>query len=116
MDLIKVIKAPKANTIAGYSGTISRTDSCVTKGLVDIAYKNNSGKSMFVSLYLRNGNALAAIPLTLKVLNGGKENLFEIQAGIYKYKIEYEEEEKRVVYKEGEIKLQACDKKELEIK
>lgn len=120
VDLVRVFKTPKANmvqtpTTANVSATA--VDSCYTKGLADIAYKNTSGKTMQVSLYKRTGTMYAAVPLTLRIGNNSQESLYEITSGIYKYKIEYEDEDdKKIIYREGEMKITACDKLVKEIK
>lgn len=111
VDLIRVFKTPKlAMAELRQTRNNSSTDSCVIKGIADIGYKNNSGRAMIVSLYKRSNNQYVTVPLTLKISNNSQEFLFEIQSGIYKYKIEYEEGEKKIVYKEGEIKISSCEK------
>lgn len=120
VDILRLIKSPK-NSMAFTSGAIQpsliSTDSCATKSLGNICYKNSSGKNLYITLYKRNGNAYSALPLTLAMLNNSKECLYEIQSGIYKYKIEYEnEDEKRVILREGEMKIAACDDRQEELK
>lgn len=118
-DILRVFKTPKAAMVSpsGSTPAIPAADSCAIKALGDFCYKNISGKSLYINLYKRNGNTYATIPMSLAILNNSKECLYEIQSGIYKYRIEYEnEEEKRVVYKEGEFKIEACEKKLEEIK
>ncbi|MBL0145797.1 MAG: hypothetical protein IPP48_08575 [Chitinophagaceae bacterium] len=120
VDLVRVFKTPKANimqTAATSTSTAASADSCYSKGLADITYKNTSGKSMQVSLYKRNGTVYATAPLTLRISNNSQESLYEISSGIYKYKIEYDEvDNKKIIFKEGEIKIQSCDKLVKEIK
>jgi hypothetical protein len=108
VDLIRVIKNPKPTNAA--NNTIAATDSCSVKNLADITYKNSGTRAIFISLYKRTGAAYSIQPLTLKVQAGSRESLYEIPAGIYKYKAEYAEGEIKLLYKEGEIKIQACDK------
>jgi hypothetical protein len=116
VDILKVFKTPKKAEIVPATTLQSLTDSCFTKSIADLCYKNSFGKSIYISLYKRNGNSYTTTPLTLTILNNTRECLFEIQAGIYKYKIEYDDDGKRIIHKEGEIKIQACDKKQEEIK
>lgn len=119
VDLVRVFKTPKTNLVQTTTNSTSviNADSCYNKGLADVTYKNTSGKKMQVSLYKRTGVVYAAVPLTLHISNNSQEGLYEITAGIYKYKIEYEDEdEKKVVYKEGEMKITPCDKLIKEIK
>lgn len=120
VDFLRVFKTPKVNMVqipATKHTTASGVDSCYSKGLADITYKNTSGKTMQVSLYKRNGALYAATPLTLRIGNNSQENLFEISSGIYKYKTEYEDaDDKKVIYREGEMKITPCDKLVKEIK
>ncbi len=72
---------------------------------------------MQVSLFKRIGAIYSITPLNLYIGNNGQEYLYEVPIAIYKFKIEYEsEDEKKVVYREGEIKINACDKMVREIK
>ncbi len=116
VDLIRVIKTPKIQASSVSTTASTHLDSCSIKGIADISYKNNFGKSITISLYKRNGTTYSVIPLTLKIATGMQESLFEIAVGIYKYKIETEEEEIRKLHSEGELKIQACDKMIKEIK
>jgi hypothetical protein len=113
VDLIRVIKTPRTSIP---SATTLLTDSCATKNLADVSYKNNTGKAMVVSLYKRTGALYAAVPLSLKILPNTTESLYEIMAGIYKYRIEFETEGIRSLQVEREIKIQSCDKLFKEIK
>lgn len=117
VELVKVFRTPKNNlTTPAVANTVNK-DSCSTRGLADVCYKNNLGKTISISLYKRNGNAYATMPLSLTIIPNIKECVYEIQTGIYKYKIEFEDDEdKKTIYAEGEIKLQACDKFYREIK
>jgi hypothetical protein len=115
VDLIRVIKSPKTVSLPAATA-VAVTDSCAAKNLADISYKNTSAKAVFVSLYKRSGAAYATIPLTLKISGNSRESLYEIPAGIYKYRIEYMEGEIKILHKEGEIKLLPCDKLQKEIK
>ena len=59
----------------------------------------------------------AATSLTLRIGNNSQESLFEISSGIYKYKTEYEDaDDKKVIYREGEMQITPCDKLVKEIK
>jgi hypothetical protein len=116
VDILRVFKTPRKAISPSAIVAQTITDSCSAKAIADVCYKNTSGKSLYINLYKRNGNAYTTVPLTLTIQNNTKECLYEIQAGIYKYKIEYEEEGKKAAYKEGEIKIGACDKKQEDIK
>jgi hypothetical protein len=120
VDLVKVFKTPKSSMV--YTPTAANTaavgvDSCYSKGLADIAYKNKTGKTIQVYLYKRNGSIYETIPLSLRISNNSQESLYEISSGIYKYKIECEElDGRKILYNEGEIKITPCDKLVKEIK
>jgi hypothetical protein len=113
VDLVRVFKTPKTANAA--NNTITVTDSCSIKNLADITYRNSGTKAAFISLYKRAGTTYSILPLTLKVQGGSRESLYEIPAGIYKFKIEHAEGEVKLLYKEGEIKIQPCDKLQKEI-
>ena len=113
VELIRVIKTPKTLTaVAANNGT----DSCVLKKMANICFRNKTDKTVQVSLYLRNGNAYALIPLVLNIAPSSQENLFAIQSGIYKYKIETNQDAVNVILHEGELKLEPCEKSVREVK
>ena len=120
VDFLRVFKTPKVNMVqipATNHTTASGVDSIYSKGFADITYKNTSGKTMEVSLYKRNGALYAATSLTLRIGNNSQESLFEISSDIYKYKTEYEDaDDKKVIYREGEMQITPCDKLVKEIK
>ena len=113
IELFKVIRTPRVQTAATL---YDNGDSCGSKRLADIRFKNKTDKSVVVSLFLRVGNAYDAKPLILTLAALSQESLYELKAGVYKYKIETEIEGKKVVLHEGELKLQPCDKAIKEIK
>jgi hypothetical protein len=113
VDLIRVIKTPRTTiTPASYMNP----DSCGSKKLSDICFKNKTDKTIQVSLYLRTGNVYEIKPLLLNVSPSSKESLYEIRSGIYKYKIEVETAGIKTILHEGELKLQPCEKATREIK
>ena len=113
IELIKVIRTPRpVSAPASYSST----DSCVSKKLADISFKNKTDKTVWVSLYLRNGNIYDTPALSLKLSAYSQESLYDLKTGIYKYTIESEVEEAMVIIHQGELKLQPCDKLVKEIK
>lgn len=114
IELIKVLKTPKQKM--SFSPTNSNqfmqgeyTDSCAIKQRCDLSYKNNSSKSIFVSLQKRNGDTYDNNIFSLKVGSGKEEWLYQMRAGIYKYRIENELNGVRLLINEGEIKLNACE-------
>ena len=53
VDLVRVFKTPKVNMVqipATKHTTASGVDSCYSKGLADITYKNTSGKTIYSKL------------------------------------------------------------------
>ena len=113
VELLRVIKTPRT-TIA--PAAYNSFDSCGSKKLTDISFKNKTDKTIQVSLYLRNGNGYELKPLSLSVSPSTTESLYEIRSGIYKYKIETDLAGQKTTLHEGELKLQPCDKTMKEIK
>ena len=115
VELVGVFKAPK---YAMYPRNIvEKKDSCSLKGVCDLSFKNSTGIGLYISLFKRNGNTYEANVLTMKVLPNAQEYLYELKSGIYKFKIEIDnEDDERVVYREGEMKLEACENIIKEIK
>lgn len=115
VELVRVFKAPRYAIYP--QNFVEKKDSCVLKNICDLSFKNSTGKGLYISLFKRNGNLYEANVLTMKVLPKAMECLYELKSGIYKFKIEIEgEDEKRIVYREGELKLIACENIIKEIK
>ena len=112
IELIKILKPAKTATPASYTNT----DSCASKKLADISFKNKTAKMILISLFFRNGNIYDAQPLSLKLAAVSEESLYEIKSGVYKYRIETDSSGQKTVLHEGELKLQPCDKLVKEIK
>ena len=118
VELVRVFKTPK-NSIANSTVTPqpNKTDSCSIKNISDISFKNSTAKSLYITLTKRNGAVYETQVLTIKVLHKAQEYFYELRAGIYKLKIETDgEDDKRILFKEGEIKLSPCDNTIKEIK
>lgn len=113
VELIRVIKTPRLNASPPQAPV---TDSCAFYRLADISYKNKTDKPVFVSLYFRVGTNYEAKPLTLSVAPHFQEGLYQVRSGIYKYKIETDNNGQRVLLHEGELKLDPCSKEAREIK
>jgi len=111
VELVRVFKSPK--TAVPHQSFIENKDSCLQKSLADICYKNNSGNNITISFFKRTG-LVYATALTLKIANNGQECLYELQSGVYKYRIESGDQ--KLLLSEGELKLNACDKIVKEIK
>lgn len=108
VELVRVFKTPK-NSLISEPVAEKRADSCSLKSTTDACIKNSTGKPLLVSLYRRNGNVYEAGILTLKISPKNQECLYELKAGVYKMKLETEENGVRVSIREGEIKLNACE-------
>ena len=103
MELVRVLKAPAYQ--AAQQNITEKVDSCRLKNLSDLSFKNSTDKALYITLTKRNGSIYETNALTMKVLPKAREYLYELRAGIYKYKIEIDgENEKHVLYREGEMK------------
>lgn len=116
LELIKIIRVPRMVAAVGPLPEINNADSCKIKNLADVSFRNKTGKTVQVSLFLRTGNTYAPGPLFLTVSSLNQESLYELKAGIYKYKVESGEEHEKYTLHEGEFKLEPCDKLVREIK
>lgn len=115
VELVRVFKTPKT-TLASEAPPVIRMDSCAVKNTTDICVKNATGKALQVSLFRRNGNTYETAVLSLKVLPKNQECLYELKSGVYKIKLETEENGIKTSLREGEIKLNACENVFKEIK
>jgi hypothetical protein len=115
VELVRVLKIPKTSFISE-PPAVKRVDSCAIKSTTDICIKNSTGKPLLVSFYRRNGNAYEAAVLSLKIFPKSQECLYEIKSGVYKIKLETEENALKTSLKEGEIKLNPCENVFREIK
>jgi hypothetical protein len=115
VELVRIFKMPKYLMLP-LQPVSEKKDSCSIKNISDFTIKNSTAKPLLVSLYRRNGNIYETAFLSLKILPKNQETLYEIKAGIYKIKFETEEGEEKKVFREGEIKLNACENIFREIK
>lgn len=106
VELVKTFKTPR--TAMNASSVIQAKDSCAAKGISDFSVKNNTGKPMLVNLYRRTANGYDNNSFTLRVLPKNRVWLYELKCGIYKIKIETEEDGTEKIYTEEEIKLTPC--------
>jgi hypothetical protein len=114
VELVRVLKAPKTSLIS--EPVVEKKDSCSVKNTTDICIKNSTGKPLLVSLFRRNGNLYEPGVLSLKILIKNQECLYELKSGVYKIKLETEENGVKTSFREGEIKLNACENFYKEIK
>jgi hypothetical protein len=115
VELVRVFKAPRYAIYP--QNFVEKKDSCLLKNICDLSFKNSTDKGLYISLYKRNGNLYEANVLTMKVLPKAQEYLYELKSGIYKFKIQIDgEDDKLIVYREGELKLTACENMIREIK
>ena len=115
VELVRVFKMPRY-FMPLPQPIVEKKDSCLIKNISDFTIKNSTNKPLLVSLYRRNGNIYEPGILSLKILPKNQETLYELKAGIYKMKFETEEDEEKKVFREGEIKLNACENVFKEIK
>ena len=117
VELVRVFKTPKNNIITNNAAIQTKTDSCSIKNISDLCFKNTTGKSLYISLFKRNGAVYETTALTITVLPKAQECWYELRAGIYKFKIETDDaQDKRFIFREGELKLTACENAVKEIK
>jgi hypothetical protein len=115
VELVQIFKTPKTS-LASEPPAVKRLDSCLIKSTTDICIKNSVGKPLLVSLFRRNGNVYETAVLSLKILSKNQECLYELKSGVYKIKLETEENGTKTSLREGEIKLNACENVFREIK
>ncbi len=119
VELVNIFKKkPKVNIASNTTPSDAGKeagDSCDEKQLADLCFKNSSAKSITISIYKKAGESYSTSPFTIKVLSNAQECWYELKAGIYKYKIEVENAGVKSVFREGDIKLNPCDKMEREI-
>jgi len=115
VEVIRIFKMPRY-IMPLPQPVIERKDSCSIKNVSDFTIKNSTANPLLVSLYRRNGNIYEPGILSLKILPKNQETLYELKAGIYKIKFQTEEDEEAKLFREGEIKLNACENVFREIK
>lgn len=114
VELVKVFKTPK--TGLSQQSPVEMKDSCSIKSTADLCIKNSTGNFLVASLYKRNGNTYEAGALSMKVLPKDQGYLYELKTGVYKLKLETEDNGVKKVLQEGEIKLNACQNFYKEVK
>ena len=114
VELVRAFKSPKNNMPR--QNLVEKKDSCSIKNISDLCIKNNTAKTLLVNLYKRNGNGYDASVLSMRILPKNQEYFYELKSGIYKMKLETEEGEIKKAFREGEVKLNACENLVKEIK
>ena len=107
VELVRVFRSPR--NFIPQQNLVEKKDSCAIKNICDVCFKNSTAKPLLVSLYRRNGNGYETTILTMKILPKNQEYFYELKTGIYKMKLETEEDDEKKVFREGEIKLNACE-------
>lgn len=117
LELIRVFKTPRQTVASQNTNAVTSavSDSCVFKQTSDLCFKNSSTKILAVSIYKRTDTGYDARPFVLKILIAKEECLYEMRAGIYKYRIEIDGLQGKTILREGELKLQACENMQREI-
>lgn len=114
VEIVRVFKTPKA--AMGQQPAVEKKDSCAMKSISDVCIMNSTANPVMVSLYRRNGAVYETSALSVKVLPKSKEYLYDVRSGIYKMKIEMEVGDVKKLFKEGEMKVNACENVYKEIK
>ena len=114
VELVRVFKIPKTNL--AQQNIAEKKDSCVIKAISDLCIKNLTGNSILVSLFKRAGNGYEPGALSARVLPKNQECWYEIKSGIYKYKLEISVGDSLKLFRQGELKLDACANMVKEIK
>ncbi len=114
IELIKVIKPQKS--ALSPAASYQNPDSCSIKRVADISFLNKTNKVIVVSMYFRTGNVYEEQELSLRVSPSAQESLYDLRAGIYKYKMESDCDGQRTILHEGELKLAPCEKAVKDIK
>ena len=114
VELVRVFKIPK-NSLA-QQNTIEKKDSCAVKSISDLCIKNSTGKSLMITLFKRTGNGYEQGVLTAKILPRNQECWYELKSGVYKFKLETDDGDSLKLFREGELKLNACANMIKEIK
>jgi hypothetical protein len=115
IELITVFKKSKTTSTAATLTDKKVIDSCATKQMADLCFKNSSSKDLAISVYKRTDAGYEAQPFTMKVITKKQECWYELRSGIYKYKIEIDAGGIKTTFSEGELKLQPCDNMQREI-
>jgi len=114
VDLVRVLKIPKTSLVV--QPVPERKDSCFMKNQSDLCFRNATGKSILVTLYKRSGNGYEPGVLSARILPRNQECWYELKAGVYKMKVERDDDDSVKIYREGELKLLACSNLFREIK
>lgn len=121
VELIKVFRTPRQQIVGdrragnGSNGNAISIDSCEIRQRSNLCYSNKSSRSLVITIYRRTDDGYEAQPFTMKVLSQKEECWFELKAGIYKYRIELDATPNKVLLREGEFKLEACENMKREI-
>ncbi len=107
VELVRVFKTPRQ--LQQKAEAPPKVDSCLVKNMADLCIRNSTTNSITVVLLRRNGNGYETGSLSMNISPKSQESLYELRAGIYKMKLEREEDGKKTVLQEGEIKLTACN-------
>lgn len=106
VELIRVLKIPK--TSIAQQNIVEKKDSCIIKSISDLCIKNSTIRSIQVSLYRRSGNGYEPGVLNSRILPKNQECWYELKSGVYKFRIETLDGDTVKIFREGELKLNAC--------
>lgn len=116
IELITVLQRNKSIAMSNLKERPLVADSCAAKLRSDLCFRNSTSRDLTISICKRNDTAYEPGIFTVKVLKKKKECLLELRSGIYKYRIEADEGNSKMLFSEGEFRLQPCDNMLREIK
>lgn len=105
VELIRIFKSTSPTRTHLYT-----IDSCEIRSQGDLGFKNLTKKPVSIKLFRREGNSYDSSGLILRVPANSSEWFFELRIGIYKYRMETDTNGLHSILREGELKLNACDK------
>ena len=116
IELITVLQKNKPPIAGNLKERQTVADSCAVKQHADLCFRNSTSRELTISICKRNDTTYEPNVFSVKVLKKKKECLLELRSGIYKYRIEADEGNSKILFSEGEFRLQPCDNMLREIK
>jgi hypothetical protein len=116
IELISFLHQNKISLAGNLKERPPVADSCIVKQISDLCFRNSTSRDITISICKRNDTAYEPNVFSVKVLKKKKECLLELRSGIYKYRIEADEGNAKILFSEGEFRLQPCDNMLREIK
>lgn len=114
VELVRVFKIPKNSLVQ--QSIPEKKDSCVIKSTSDLCIKNSTKSSLWVTLFKRNGNEYDPGGFSAIILPQNQECWYELKSGVYKFKLETDDGDSLKLFRQGELKLNACSNMVKEIR